>query len=86
MYTVVMTRRALKDRALLKAAGLEKTARALLGVIADNPYQTPPPYEKLRGDLSGCYSRRINLKHRLVYDVFEGQQTVRVLSLWSHYE
>ena len=86
MYTIVMTRKALKDRALLKAAGLEKTARALLDLIANNPYQTPPPYEKLRGDLAGSYSRRINIKHRLVYDVFEDQQVVRVLSLWSHYE
>ncbi|HJA55870.1 MAG TPA: Txe/YoeB family addiction module toxin [Candidatus Bacteroides intestinigallinarum] len=70
----------------LKAARLDNKAKALLDVIRKNPYQNPPPYEKLVGDLQGAYSRRINIKHRLVYEVLEEEQTVKVISLWTHYE
>ncbi len=85
MYTILMTRKAQKDRALLKQAGLESKARALLGLLAEEPLRTPPACEKLVGDLKGCYSRRINIQHRLVYMVDEEQKTVKVLSMWSHY-
>ena len=86
MYAIVYTKTALKDIPKLKAAHLDGKARELIAVIRENPYQTPPPYEKLVGDLRGLYSRRINEQHRLVYEVFEQEQTVKVISLWSHYE
>ena len=86
MYAIVYTKTALKDIPKLKAAHLDDKAKELIAVIRDNPYQTPPPYEKLVGDLMGLYSRRINQQHRLVYEVFEPEQTVKVVSLWSHYE
>lgn len=86
MYAIVYTKTALKDIPKLKAAHLDDRAKELITVIRDNPYQTPPPYEKLVGDLMGLYSRRINQQHRLVYEVFEPEQTVKVISLWSHYE
>lgn len=84
-WSLVYTRAAQKDAALLAAVGLKSKAQALLGVIEENPYQTPPPYEKLVGDLSGAYSRRINIQHRLVYQVLEDQHVVKVLRMWSHY-
>lgn len=86
MYTIVYTKRAAADIPKLKAAKLDHKAKALIEVLRENPYQTPPPYEKLVGDLQGAYSRRINLKHRLVYEVLEEKQTVKILSLWTHYE
>ena len=86
MYSIVYTKTALKDVPKLKAAGLGNKARALLDVIRENPYQTPPSYEKLVGDLKGLYSRRINFQHRLVYQVYEEEKTVKIISLWSHYE
>ena len=86
MYKVVYTRTAAKDIPKLKAAGLDSKAKALIEVIRENPYQTPPSYEKLVGDLQGLYSRRINLQHRLVYQVLEEEQTVKIVSLWTHYE
>ena len=86
MYAIVYTKTALKDIPKLKAAHLDDRAKELITVIRENPYQTPPPYEKLVGDLMGLYSRRINQQHRLVYEVFEPEQTVKVISLWSHYE
>jgi toxin YoeB len=85
-WRLVYTKAAQKDAALLAAAGLKSKAQALLGVIDADPYQTPPPYEKLVGDLSGAYSRRINIHHRLVYQVLEDQHVVKVLRMWSHYE
>lgn len=85
MYAIALTKKAAKDRALLAAAGLEKKAKALLQLIADDPYATPPAYEKLVGDLKGMYARRINIRHRLVYMVLESEKTVKVLSMWSHY-
>lgn len=86
MYAIVYTKTALKDIPKLKAAHLDGKAKELIAVIRENPYQTPPPYEKLIGDLKGLYSRRINQQHRLVYEVFEREQTVKIISLWSHYE
>lgn len=86
VYTIVYTKKAAADIPNLKAAKLDKKAKALIDVIRENPYQTPPPYEKLVGDLQGAYSRRINIKHRLVYEVLEGEQTVKIISLWTHYD
>ncbi|MDE6595673.1 MAG: Txe/YoeB family addiction module toxin [Oscillospiraceae bacterium] len=86
MYKIVYTKTAAKDIPKLKAAHLDETAKALIDVLRDNPYQNPPPYEKLAGDLQGAYSRRINIKHRLVYEIFEEEKTVKIISLWSHYE
>ena len=86
MYTIVYTRKAASDIPTLKAAKLDRKAKALIEVIKNNPYQTPPPYEKLVGDLYGAYSRRINIKHRLVYEVLEETHTVKIISLWTHYE
>ena len=86
MYTVVYTTPALKDIPKLKSAHLDKTAKALIDVIKNNPYQNPPPYEKLVGNLQGTFSRRINVKHRLVYEVFEDEKIIKIISLWSHYE
>lgn len=86
IWRLVYTKAAQKDAALLAAVGLKSKAQALLGVLEENPYQTPPPYEKLVGDLSGAYSRRINIQHRLVYQVLEDQHVVKVLRMWSHYE
>ena len=86
MYLIKYTKTALKDIPKLKAAHLDKTAKALIDVIRENPYQIPPSYEKLVGDMQGAYSRRINIKHRLVYEVFEEEKTVKIISMWSHYE
>ncbi len=86
MYKIVYTKIAVKDIPRLKAAHLDTKAKALIDVIRENPYQTPPSYEKLVGDLQGLYSRRINLQHRLVYQVLEEEKTVKIISLWTHYE
>ena len=83
-WAVVFTKQAQKDAQ--KLATLKAKAQELLAVIKDNPFQNPPPYEKLVGDLSGAYSRRINIQHRLVYEVLPEQQVVKVLRLWSRYE
>lgn len=85
-WSVVFAKQALKDSTKLASAGLKAKAEALLAVIAENPFQNPPPYEKLVGDLAGTYSRRINIQHRLLYDVFEKKRTVKVLRMWTHYE
>lgn len=86
MYRVVFTRQAMKDRRLIAQAGLERRAKALLNLLAENPFQTPPPFEKLVGDLAGFYLRRISLQHRLVYSVHPEENTVKILRLWTHYE
>lgn len=86
MYSIVYTKAAMAAIPKLKAAKLDQKAKALIDILRDNPYQTPPPYEKLVGDLQGAYSRRINIKHRLVYQVLEAEKAVKVLSLWTHYE
>lgn len=86
MYTIRFSKAAEKHKKMLKQAGLEANARRLLNVISENPYQNPPPYEALVGNLKGFLSRRINILHRLVYEVFEEEKTVRILSMWSHYD
>lgn len=86
MYKIVYTKTAAKDIPKLKGAHLDEKAKALIEILRSDPYQMPPPYEKLVGDLNGAYSRRINLQHRLVYEVYEAEQTIKVLSLWTHYE
>jgi toxin YoeB len=85
-WQVVYAKAAVKDAKKLAAAGLKEKAQALLEVLAADPFQNPPPYEKLVGDLEGAYSRRINIQHRLVYEVFKKQRTVRVLRMWTLYE
>ena len=79
-------KRAQMDAKKLAAAGLKPTAQALLAVLVENPYQTPPPFEKLVGDLSGAYSRRITIQHRLVYQVLDEARIVKVLRMWTHYQ
>ena len=86
MYRLIYAKQSLKDIPKLKAAKLDKKAQQLLEVIEKDPFQNPPPYEKLLGRLNGFYSRRINYQHRLVYEVDEEKKTIRVLSMWSHYE
>ncbi|MGB3294895.1 MAG: Txe/YoeB family addiction module toxin [Phormidesmis sp.] len=85
-WRVVYSRQAKKDAKKLTASNLNKKAQKLIEIIALNPFQKPPPYEKLSGELSGAYSRRINIQHRLVYEVFEAEHTVRVIRMWTHYE
>ena len=85
-WQLVYTKQAQKDAQKLAAAGLKDKAKALLAVVQDNPFQNPPPYEKLIGDLAGAYSRRINIQHRLVYQVLQDERVVKVLRLWSHYD
>jgi toxin YoeB len=86
MWKVYYTKQAQKDARKLASSGLKSKAQELLRVIAENPYQDPPPYEKLVGDLSGALSRRINIQHRLVYQVYEQEKSVKILRLWTHYE
>jgi len=85
-WKLVFAKHAQKDARKLLAAGLKPKAEELLAVLANDPFQNPPPYERLVGDLAGAYSRRINIQHRLVYEVFVGERVVRVLRMWSHYE
>lgn len=85
-WRLVYAKQAQKDAHKLASAGLKDKAQRLLDILAVNPFQTPPPYEKLVGDLAGAYSRRINIQHRLVYEVLQSDQTVKVLRLWTHYE
>ena len=85
-WEIIYAKAALKDAKRLAAAGLKSKAQALLEVLAIDPFQNPPPYEKLVGDLEGAYSRRINIQHRLVYEIFKKQRIVRVLRMWTHYE
>ena len=85
-WNLAYSKFALKDSKKLSAAGVKDKAQALLGLVEVDPCQNPPPYEKLVGDLKGVYARRINIQHRLVYEVFRKEKTVRVLRMWSHYE
>ena len=85
-WQLLYTKAAQKDAQNLAAAGLKSKALALLEIIAESPFQNPPPYEKLVGDLTGAYSRRINIQHRLVYQVLDSEKIVKVLRMWSHYE
>ena len=85
-WQLIYTKQAQKDAGKLSSSGLKDKAKALLKIIEENPYQNPPPYEKLVGDLAGAYSRRINIQHRLVYQVIEDQKIIKVLRMWTHYE
>lgn len=86
MWRIVFTKQAQKDAKKLAAGGLRPKAEKLLDILRENPYQTPPPFEKLMGDLSGAYSRRINIQHRLVYQVLAEEKVVKVIRMWTHYE
>lgn len=85
-WEIVYTKQALKDAKKLEASGLKQKAQALLAILVNNPFQNPPPYEKLVGDLTGTYSRRINIHHRRVYEIFVKEKVVRVIRMWTHYE
>jgi len=85
-WQLAFTKHAVKDAKKIAKSNLKPKVELLLVVLREDPFQTPPPYEKLVGDLSGAYSRRINLKHRLVYQVLEGERIVKVLRMWTHYE
>ena len=86
MWTLHYTKQAQKDAPKLASSGLKAKAQQLFTILQSDPWQNPPPYEKLVGDLSGAYSRRINIQHRLVYQVLEAQKVVKILRLWTHYE
>ncbi len=86
MWRVVFTKQAPKDAKKLFAAGLRPKAEKLIELLCENPYQSPPPLEKLLGDLSGAYSRRINIQHRLVYQILDDEKIVKVIRMWTHYE
>ena len=85
-WEIVYAKQAMKDAKKLAASGLKSKAQELLAVLASDPFQNPPPFERLVGDLAGAYSRRINIQHRIVYEVFFKEKTVRVLRMWAHYE
>jgi toxin YoeB len=85
-WSIVYTKQAQKDAKKLASSNLRPQAQRLLDVVAENPYRNPPPCEKLIGDLAGAYSRRINIQHRLVYQVYDAEHTVKVLRMWTHYE
>jgi len=85
-WEIVYAKQALKDAKKLAASGLKQKAQTILAILANDPLQNPPPYEKLVGDLTGSYSRRINIQHRLVYEIFAKEKVVRVLRMWTHYE
>jgi toxin YoeB len=85
-WRLVFTNQAQKDARKLAASGLKPKAEAILDTLRDNPFKNPPPFEKLVGDLSGAYSRRINIQHRLVYQVYPEERVVKIIRLWTHYE
>jgi len=85
-WNLAYSKYALKDAKKISAAGLRGKVEVLLGILVADPLQNPPPYEKLVGDLKGAYSRRINIQHRLVYEIFRKEKTVRILRMWTHYE
>lgn len=85
-WEIVYAKQAMKDAKKLAANGLKPRAQELLAVLAHDPFRNPPPFEKLVGDLAGAYSRRINIQHRIVYEVFTEEKTIRVLRMWTHYE
>lgn len=86
MYRIIYTKKAIKQIPFLKAAHLDEKAKRLIALIKCEPLATPPSYEQLRGDLSGAYSRRINLQHRLIYSIDEKEKTIKIISMWSHYD
>ena len=85
-WRVVFTAHARRDAKKLASSGLKSRTQELLDLLADDPYRTPPPYKKLLGDLTGAFSRRINIQHRLVYQVLDSERVVKVIRMWSHYE
>jgi toxin YoeB len=85
-WEILYAKQAMKDAKKLAASGLKARAQELLAVLVNDPFQNPPPFEKLVGDLAGAYSRRINIQHRMVYEVFVQEKTIRVLRMWTHYE
>ncbi len=85
-WTLVFTKHAQKDAKKLSSAGFRPKAEKLINILRKNPYQTPPPFEKLMGDLTGAYSRRINIQHRLVYQILDDIKTVKIIRMWTHYE
>jgi toxin YoeB len=85
-WTLYFTKQAQKDAKKLSAAGLKQKAEKLLLILEENPFQNPPQYEKLIGDLSGAFSRRINIQHRLIYQVLEKEKAVKIIRMWTHYE
>lgn len=85
-WIVFFTKQARKDAEKLSASGLKSKAEAIIEILRENPYQTPPSYEKLVGDLSGAYSQRINIQHRIVYQILDNEKTVKVIRMWTHYE
>jgi len=85
-WSIVFTKQAQKDAKKVASSNLKPQAQRLLDVIAENPFRNPPPYEKLIGDLAGAYSRRINIQHRLVYQVYDAEKTIKVIRMWTHYE
>ena len=86
IWNLVYSKYTLKDAKKIAAAGLKGKTQALLDILAKDPLQNPPPYEKLVGDLKGVYSRRISIQHRLVYEIFKKEKTVRIIRMWTHYE
>jgi toxin YoeB len=86
MWRVVFTKQAQKDAKKLSGAGLRPKAEELIEILRENPYMTPPPFEKVLGDLSGAFSRRINIQHRLVYEILDNEKVVKVIRMWTHYE
>ena len=86
MWQVVFTKQAQKEAKKLSAAGLRPKAEQLIEILRENPYQTPPPFEKLLGDLSDAFSRRINIQHRIVYQILDDEKIVKVIRMWTHYE
>ena len=85
-WSLVYTKRARKDANKISSSNLKPKAKTLLSILESDPFQKPPPFEALVGDLNGAFSRRINIQHRLVYQVFENEKTVKILSMWTHYE
>ena len=86
MYRIVYRKQAIKDIERIKQKGLIDKVKNLISIIKENPFQNPPPFEKLVGDLSGVYSRRINIQHRLIYQVYENEKIIKVVRMWTHYE
>lgn len=86
MYILVFSKNAQRDSLNLNQTGLKEKTQTILDRLKDNPWHNPPPYEKLVGDLRGCYSRRINIQHRLIYEVFEEEKTIKILRMWTHYQ
>ncbi len=85
-WELFFTKQAQKDAQKLKQSGLKEKAQKLLEIISENPFQTPPPFEKLVGDLFGAYSRRINIQHRLIYQIYEAEKSIKIIRMWTHYE